>query len=344
MKTYTLGELASHVGGQVVGDTNIAIHSVAGLRQAGEGHISFLANPKYARQVKTTGASAVIVKEPMTSNAAMLVCPDPYYAFMQITVLLHGHRRHPVSGVSQRAAIASSARVGQGTSIGDFACLSENVRIGANCTLYPGVFIGPDTVIGDDCILYPNVVIYDHCRIGNRVIIQANASVGEDGFGFATHKGFHHKIPHISKVIVEDDVELGAGCGIERGAMEDTIIGEGSKVGDAVVIGHGTKVGPHCLLVPQVGIAGSTTLGHHCVAAGQVGIAGHLTIGNGVIMGGQAGVGENIKDGVTLLGSPAFEAGKAKRAFFLFRRLPQMWKELKQLKARMAAIDGKSEL
>lgn len=341
MPTFTLGELATHVGGEVVGDPAVVIRSVAGLAQAGEGDISFLANPRYSRQVKTTGASAVLVRAPLSSQAAMVVCPDPYYAFMQVTVLLHSHRRHPLSGTSERASIAASARVGEGAAIGDFVSLSEDVRIGARCTLYPGVFVGPQTTIGDDCILYANAVIYDRCRIGNRVIIHANATVGEDGFGFSTHKGIHHKIPHISSVVIEDDVELGAGCGIERGAVEDTIIGQGSKVGDAVVVGHGTKVGPHCLLVPQVGIAGSTTLGHHCVAAGQVGIAGHLKIGNGVIMGGQAGVGEDVEDGVTLLGSPAFEANKAKRALFLIRRLPDMWRALKQLKRRLDAIDGK---
>ncbi len=341
MQTYTLGELATHVGGEVLGDPALVIRSVSGLRQAGDGDISFLANPRYSRQVKSTGASAVLVREPIPSSAAMLVCPDPYYAFMQVTVLLHGHRPHPLSGISERAAIAASARIGEDTAIGDFVSLSEDVRIGDRCTLYPGVCVGPETTIGDDCILYPNAVIYDRCRVGNRVIIHANATVGEDGFGFSTHNGIHHKIPHISRVIIEDDVELGAGCGIERGAVEDTVIGQGSKLGDAVVIGHGTKVGPHCLLVPQVGIAGSTTLGHHCVAAGQVGIAGHLKIGNGVIMGGQAGVVENVADGVTLFGTPAFEASKAKRALLLLRRLPEMWKELKRLKARMDAFDGR---
>ena len=343
MKSYTLGDLAAHVDGQVLGDADIEITSAAGLAQAGSGDISFLANRKYTRLVKTTGASAVVVKEKFDSKASLLVCKDPYYAFTQIAVLIHGHRRHPFSGISAGANIADSATVGEGTAISHNVTVFDNARIGANCTIYPGVFIGPNSVVGDDCILYPNVVIYDRCRIGNRVIIQANATVGEDGFGFATHKGVHHKIPHIGAVIVEDDVELGAGSGIERGAMEETIIGQGSKIGDSVVIGHGTKVGAYCLLVPQVGIAGSTTLGHHCVAAGQVGIGGHLNIGNGVMIGGQSGVGDDVKDGAVLWGSPAFEAGKAKRAYFLLRRLPEIWRELKRLKARMTAIEDQPE-
>ena len=344
MKPYTLGELATHVGGCVVGNENLKIYSVAGLAQAGEGDISFLSNRKYYQLMKTTKASAVIVKEKAMSNPALLVCPDPYYAFSQITVLIHGHRHHPFSGISKSAYIASNARIGDQTAVGPHVSIFDNARIGNNCIIYPGVFIGPETVVGDDCILYPNVVIYDRCRIGRRVIIQANATVGEDGYGYATHKGTHHKIPHIGRVIVEDDVELGSGSAIERGTLEDTIIGQGSKIGDAVVIGHGTRVGPYCLLVPQVGIAGSTTLGHHCVAAGQVGIGGHLKIGNGVTMGGQAGISQDAEDGSTLWGSgAAFDSGQAKKAYLLLRRLPQIWKELKRLKERMRAIDGQYE-
>jgi UDP-3-O-[3-hydroxymyristoyl] glucosamine N-acyltransferase len=339
MKGYTLGELAAHVGGRVIGNEGLEIRSAAGLAHAGEGDISFLANRKYSRLMKTTQASAVIVKDAVACNAALLVCPDPYYAFTRITVLIHGHRRHPFSGISESAHIASGAKIGEGTAVSHHVSIFDNAQIGKNCTIYPGVFIGPETVVGDDCILYPNVVIYDRCRIGHRVIIQANATVGEDGFGFATHKGAHHKIPHIGSVIIEDDVELGASSCIERGAMEDTIVGQGSKIGDSVVIGHGTKVGPYCLLVPQVGIAGSTTLGHHCVAAGQVGIGGHLTIGNGVIMGGQAGIGNDVKDGAVIWGSPAFEAAQAKRAYAYIRRLPEIWKELRQLKEKMAAME-----
>lgn len=343
MAVYTLSDLAAHVDGDIIGDPDVKIRSAASLEQAGEGDISFLANPKYCQQAKSTRASAVIVKDATQTSAALLVCKDPYYAFMQIAVLLHGHRRHPISGVSSRASIAAGAVIGEDTGIGDFAFLAENVTIGRACVIYPGVFIGPGTTIGDDCILYPNVVIYERCRIGNRVIIHANATVGEDGFGFATHDGIHYKIPHIGGVVIEDDVEIGAGSGIERGSMGDTLIGKGCKVGDSVVIGHGTRMGPHCLLVPQVGIAGSTTLGHHCVAGGQVGIAGHLNIGNGVMIGAQSGVGNDAADGEKLFGSPAFNADKAKRAYFLIRRLPDIWKQVKRLKVRMTAIDGRQD-
>ena len=174
-------------------------------------------------------------------------------------------------------------------------------------------------------------MIYDGCQVGNRVIVQSNASIGQDGFGFATHKGEHHKIPQIGIVVLEDDVEIGSNSVIERGTLDNTIIGKGSKVGDQVVVGHGTKIGPHCLLVPQAGIAGSAELGHHCVIGGQVGVVGHIKVGNMVTVGAQAAVINNVPDGATILGAPAIDANKAKRAYALIETLPDMRKKLRML-------------
>jgi UDP-3-O-[3-hydroxymyristoyl] glucosamine N-acyltransferase len=175
------------------------------------------------------------------------------------------------------------------------------------------------------------------------VIIQSNASVGQDGFGFATHKGVHHKIPQIGKVILEDDSEIGANCAIERGTLDDTVIGRGSKIGDSVAIGHGTKIGPYCLLVPQVGVAGSVTMGHHCVLAGQVGVAGHLKIGNLVKIGAKAGVLGDVPDGATIVGTPAIDASKAKRAYSLIEYLPDMKRKIKTLERQLGKTDDASQ-
>jgi UDP-3-O-[3-hydroxymyristoyl] glucosamine N-acyltransferase len=339
MKTKTLAELAEYVGGRVVGNPNLKISSAATLEGAENGEISFLANRKYLKLLRTTKAAAVVVQEELESPAALLVADDPYYAFTQIVVLLHGHRKHKKFGISAKASIAESAALGKDVHIHDFVTINENVRLGDRCILYPGVFIGPDAEVGDDCVLYPNVVIYDRCKVGNRVIIHANTTVGEDGFGFATHDGVHHKIPHIGRAIIEDDVELGAACAIERGTLEDTVVSKGCKLGDAVVIGHGTRVGPHCLLVPQVGVAGSTTLGHHCVAAGQVGISGHLHIGNRVTMAAQSGVANNLADGAVVFGSPAFDANKAKRAYSLIKHLPETVKGVRKLEKRVSELE-----
>ena len=335
MNSKTLGELADYVVGKVHGDPNIIIKSASTLGRAEEGDISFLANRKYEKQLRTTRASAVIVgRESEDAKVPLLIAEDPYYAFMQIMVLLHGHRKHKKVGISPNASISDSAKIGVDCHIHDFVTISDGAKVGDGSIIYPGAYIGPETQIGDDCIIYPNVAIYDGCKIGSRVIINANSAIGEDGFGYANHQGVHHKVPQIGTVILEDDVEIGTCCGIERGTLGDTIIGQGSKLGDLVTIGHGSKIGPHCLLVAQVGIAGSTTLGHHCIIGGQVGIVGHISIGNNVTIAAQAGVINNIPDGKTVLGAPAIEASQGKRSYSMIQYLPEMRQSIRELQAK----------
>jgi UDP-3-O-[3-hydroxymyristoyl] glucosamine N-acyltransferase len=332
MPTKTLGELAEYIGGRVRGDANVKIKSAATLGRASEGDISFLTNEKYERQLATTKASAVIVgKDTVTTSVPLLIAEDPYYAFMQIMVLLHGHRKHKKVGISSRAMISDSAKIGADCHIHDFVTISDGAKVGDGCIIYPCAHIGENVQIGNDCLIYPNVAIYEGCRIGNRVIINANATIGEDGFGYASHNGMHYKIPQIGCVVIEDDAEIGAGCGIERGTLNDTIIGQGSKLGDLVAIGHGTKIGPHCLLVAQVGVAGSTTMGHHCIVGGQAGIVGHIAIGNNVAIGAQAGVINSIGDGKVVLGAPAIDANQGKRAYGMIQYLPEMRQSIRKL-------------
>ncbi len=369
MQERTLGEIAQQVGGRVRGDPNIRIRAAATLSHAGPGVISFLVNRKYEKQLEGTQASAVIVgqemardfglrisdcglkkagdteppsalREPQLSTSAisLIVAEDPYFAFTQTLVLLYGHRRHQEVGVSPRAALAPSARIGANCHIHEFTTVSDDAQIGDGCILYPGVYIGPGARLGEGCILYPNVVVHDGCRIGSRVIIHANSTVGVDGFGYATHQGVHHKIPQVGGVIVEDDVEIGSSCSIQRGTLDDTVLGQGSKLGDVITIGHGTRIGAHCLLVAQVGIAGSTTIGHHCTIGGQVGVVGHVTIGNNVTIGAQAGVVNSIPDGETVLGAPAIDAGQARRAYTMLPYLPQMRQDIRALQNQLEKL------
>ncbi|MCE5186135.1 MAG: UDP-3-O-(3-hydroxymyristoyl)glucosamine N-acyltransferase [Planctomycetaceae bacterium] len=331
MPQKTLKEIAQLVGGRVIGDERTVVDSASTLSAAQAGQITFLSNPKYTAQVETTAATAVFVSQETKTAACQVVVEDPYYAFMQTVVLLHGHRQHPQTGVSEKAYIAASAKIGANCNVHPFATIHENAVVGSNCQVYSGVFIGPDVIVGNDCIFYPNAVLYDGCKVGDRVIVQSNASVGQDGFGFATHKGEHHKIPQIGIVELEDDVEIGANCIVERGTLDNTVIGKGTKIGDSVVIGHGTKIGPHCLLVPQAGIAGSVEMGHHCVIGGQAGLVGHIKIGSMVKIGAQAAVINDVPDGATILGAPAIDANKAKRAYSLIETLPEMRKKLKML-------------
>lgn len=339
MQQRILGELAEYVDGRVYGDPNVVIRSAATLGRAGEGDISFLTNRKYEKQLRSTKASAVIVgKDAPTASVPLLIAEDPYYAFMQVMVLLHGHRKHKKNGISQKASISDTAKIGTDCHIHDFVAVEDEARIKDGCVIYPGAYIGQGVQIGRDSIVYPNVVIYGGCKIGNRVIINANSTIGQDGFGYATHKGVHHKIPQTGSVVIEDDVEIGTCCGIEGGTLSDTVIGQGSKIGDLVTVGHGTRIGPHCLLVAQVGIAGSTTLGHHCTVGGQVGIVGHISIGNNVTVAAQAGVINNVPDNKVVLGAPAVEANMGRRAYSMIQYLPEMRQSIRDVQNQIRQI------
>ena len=321
-----LSELADAIGAELVADLDPAINSVNTLEDAAPGQISFLANPKYLKLLETTGASAVIVAPTVTSSrVALLRAKDPYFALARAVERLHGHRRHPHAGVHPRAHVDPTSRIGEGA------------------ILYPGVFIGPRASIGRDCVLYPNVVIYDDCVLGDRVVIHANTTIGQDGFGYATHEGVHHKIPQVGNVIIEDDVEVGCNCAISRAALGNTVIGKGTKINDLVAIGHNCRIGPHGLLVSQVGIAGSVTIGHHVIMAGQVGVAGHLKIGDNVTIGAQAGVAHDIPEQSTLLGSPAMPVRQARRVAAVFVQLPELNDRVKKLEQLVEELATKEQ-
>jgi UDP-3-O-[3-hydroxymyristoyl] glucosamine N-acyltransferase len=319
-----LDELAKQIDAELVargadsGKTAaVQITSAARLEDAGSGQISFLANIKYQNQLATTQASAVIVTSDLEASVpdgvALLRAKDSYFAFMKAVVALHGHRKHPAKGADPRAFVDPTA------------------KIGPNTVVYPGVYVGPRVAIGRDCILYPNCVIYEDCVLGDRVIVHAGASIGNDGYGFATHEGIHHKIPQIGNVIIGDDVEIGAQTAIARAALASTVIGRGTKIDSLVTIGHGTRIGEHSLLVAQVGIAGSVTTGHHFVAGGQVGITGHLKIGNVVQAGAQAGIMGDLEDGAIVAGSPAMPLRTAKRIALLWQKLPELFDRVRRL-------------
>ena len=339
MTEKTVNELAHHVGGTVRGDGNTLITGAATLSEAGVGDISFLANPRYEKELYASRASAVIVGKKIDCPDKILIrCSDPYYAFMQAVVLLYGHREHEKIGISERASVADNAKIGANVDIHDFSVISHDVRIGDNTRIYPNCTIGPGTKIGQDCIIYPNVTIYDGCTIGDHVTIHAGSVIGQDGFGYATHDGIHHKIPQIGGVVIEDDVEIGANCAIDRGTLGDTIIGKGSKFSNLIAIGHNTRIGPHSLLVAQVGIAGSAQVGHHCIFGGQAGIVGHIKIGDNVKIGAQAGVINDVPDNQSIAGSPAWPITQTKRSLMLLKELPEFRKKMRSLEKTISEL------
>ncbi|MCG8528131.1 MAG: UDP-3-O-(3-hydroxymyristoyl)glucosamine N-acyltransferase [Opitutales bacterium] len=328
----TIQELAEHVGGTIEGDGNIEISGAATLSEACESDVSFLANSKYEKELETTKAGVVVVDmEVDRVRHNVIRCKDPYYAFMQMVVLLHGHREHKHTGISKKASVAETAKIGENVDIHDFVHVADGVEIGDGTNIYPSCTIGPGSKIGKDCIIYPNVTIYDGCVIGDRVTIHAGTVVGQDGFGYATHDGVHHKIPQIGGVVIEDDVELGANCTIDRGTLGDTVIGKGTKTSNLIAIGHNTRVGEHCLLVAQVGIAGSVEVGNYCVFGGQVGVVGHIKIGNNVQIGAQAGVTHDLEGNQAVVGSPAIPMSQARRSYALLKDLPEFRKKLRAI-------------
>lgn len=344
-----VGELAAFLKEKglrvnLVGDPATRIRRVCTLEDAGTGDITFLANRKYIRLIQETKATAIILPETVSGpeRLVQLKVDDSYYGMCLIIEKIHGHRKHPFSGIAAGATVDETARIGKNAAIGPGVMISRNVTIGDNAVIYPGCFIGPDCRIGDDLLLYPNVTIYDNTIIGNHVTIHAGTVIGEDGFGYATHGGLHFKIPQIGNVIIEDDVEIGANCAIDRAGLGSTVIGKGAKFSNLIAIGHGSHVGPHCLLVAQVGIAGSTKLGHHVTLGGQVGVVGHITVGDNVTVGAKSGVINNVDSGQTLLGQPALPIQETKRQVLMIAKLPEIREQLKQIQKRLDQLEKES--
>jgi len=341
----TLAELASWLTARglpsrVDGDADVAIASVNTLEDAGEGEISFLANPKYERMGGQTRASAVVVKDDFVPPRPMnlLRTKDPYAAITMLIVEIHGYRRHPQWGIHPRANVAKTARIGEGANIGPGACIDEDVEIGRRVTIYPGCYVARGCRLGDDVVLYPNVVLYDGTILGHRVVIHAGTILGEDGLGYAPLNGKWLKIPQVGRVIVADDVEIGANCTIDRATLGQTSIGAGTKFSNLIAIGHGTRSGEDCMFVAQVGVAGSVTVGRRVTMAGQAGVVGHVSIGDGATVAAKAGVTHDVDPGITVLGAPAVPIQKCKRQVALIQHLPELKRKVKSLEEELAAL------
>ena len=321
MPAVSIGEIVDLVGGQFAGPRDKSIASVAPLASAAADQLSFLSNRKYASQLGQTNAGAVLVPKNLEGeNDRWIRVDDPYFAIARIMTRWFGARPMP-KGISRKASIDPSAKLGTNVAVGHFVTIGENVVIGNNVTIFQGTSIEADSAIGDDCIVYPNVVIYDGTQIGQRCIIHAGVVIGSDGYGFALHDGKHHKIPQIGIVRIEDDVEIGAGTTIDRAALGETVIGEGTKIDNLVQIGHNVKIGKHCLLVSQVGIAGSTELGDYVSVAGQSGFSGHLKIGHRVQVAAKSAVLADVPDDAKVMGSPALPFNEFARRRAALKRL-----------------------
>lgn len=338
--SYKLRELASLVQGDITGDENAIIKSVAGIDKAGEGDITFIANPKYIPKISETKASAIIASHDIKSveGKNFLYVKNPYLAFAKLLAIFNPPSL-PYNDIHPDAYIHPSARIGSSVSIYPHVFIDEGAVIGDRVSLYPGVFIGRGASIGDDAILYSNVSVRERCRIGKCVIIHCNSVIGSDGFGFAKEGVKYHKIPQVGIVRIDDDVEIGACVTVDRATLGETVVGRGTKIDNLVQIAHNVEVGEDCIIVAQVGIAGSTKIGSRVTLAGQVGIVGHIEIGDDVIIGSQSGVAQDITTKGVFSGTPAIPHREWLKAQNIFAKLPEMRKMILELEKRVKELE-----
>lgn len=353
-RNRTLAQIAAHIEGQLEGDGQRVVSGVASLKNAGKEDVSFLENDRYRGDLEQTAAAAVVVglKSSVPEGLNVIRVAQPAVAWGRVVEWIRPYARC-FTEVSVGAYVEDSCELAEGVGIGPGCYLGKNVRIGRGTEIYPSVTIGQGTVIGEDCRIYPGVHIYHSTVIGNRVVLHSGAVIGADGYGFAQEKRDdprepvrHRKIPQVGTVIIEDDVEIGANSTVDRAALDATVIGQGTKIDNLVMVAHNCLIGPHSLLVAQVGLSGSVSLGPYVTVAGQAGVAGHVKVGPRAVLGAKAGVMKDVKEGEILIGSPALPAGLARRAYAQIENLPefrksiaQLQKQCEELQSRLDAIE-----
>lgn len=336
----TVKEIADLVGGKVIGDENVVITGVSGIKEAEPGDLTFIATNKYKNLLKTTGASAVLVSPEInnTGKAVLIQVENPSLAFAKIMTLVGPEPIKFKPGIHPTAIIGKNVKLGKNISIQPFAVIEDYAEIGDDTTIGACVYIGHYTKIGKNCLIYPHVVIRERIKIGDRVIIHPGTVIGGDGFGFATVKGVHHKIPQIGTVEIGNDVEIGSNVTIDRARFDKTYIGNGVKIDNLVQIAHNVKIGDNTIIVAQVGISGSTEVGKNVIIAGQAGIIGHITIGDNVIIGGKAGVTKHIPPNTHVTGFPARDKWEDMRYQVFIRKQPELMEKVKKLEEEIENI------
>ena len=331
---FTAAQIASFINGKIIGDETATISGVSPIESGEKGHLSFVAQERFADHIETSACSVLIVSEKLLTKdsypTTVIAVEDAYLSF-QVLMNLYNEMKGRKSGIEEGAVFHETAKVGENVYVGAFTCVSEKVKIGDDSQIYPQVFIGKNVKIGKNCIIYSGVRIYDYCVIGDHCIVHSNTVIGSDGFGFQPTKDGYQKIPQLGNVVLEDDVEIGANCTIDRGTIGATVIGKGTKIDNLIQIAHNVKIGRNNVIAAQAGIAGSTVIGDWNQIGGQVGIVGHITIGNQVKIQAQSGVNSSAKDNEILYGSPAINASEYRRNYVHFRNFSQIVKRINDL-------------
>lgn len=331
---FTASQIANFINGRIIGDEQALINGVSPIESGEENHLSFVAQERFVSYIEDSKCSVIIVSEKLLTkehyDQTIIVVDDAYLSF-QVLMNLYQEMQGRKSGIEDGAVFHESASVGENVYVGAFTCVSEKVKIGDGSQIYPQVFIGKNVKIGKNCVLYSGVRIYDYCVIGDNCIIHSNTVIGSDGFGFQPTKDGYQKIPQLGNVVLEDHVEIGSNCSIDRGTIGSTLIGKGTKIDNLIQIAHNVKIGQNNVIAAQAGIAGSTVIGDWNQIGGQVGIVGHIQIGNQVKVQAQSGVNSSAKDGDVLYGSPAINAGDYRRNYVHFRNFSDIVKRINNL-------------
>ena len=334
----TTAALALQLGGEVIGNGEALLSGFSSADQAKAGDLTFAEKDSYFAAAEASAATAILVAGTFTSATKVLIrVPDARIAAAKALPLFFPPESF-ASGIDATARIAASAQIDPSAHIGPGCSIGENVSIGARTVLMGGNHVARDCRVGDDVRLSPNVVLYARTEVGHRVMIHAGTVIGSDGYGYVFDQGRHRKILQVGRVIIHNDVEIGANAAIDRGALGPTIIGEGTKIDNLVHIAHNVVLGRHCLIMGQVGFAGSTQLGDYGVIASQSGIAGHLKLGRQSIVGAKSGVMRDVADKETVLGIPAAPDKQAKRQWIAVQRLPELMLRVRDLEKQIAAL------
>ncbi len=341
MQTFTAAQIAERVQGEVFGDGSIPLSGVASADHAQAGDLTFAEKAEYFVAAEQSAASAVLVSGSFTSSTKVVIrVPSARVAVARLLPVFYPPDQLP-PGVHPSATIDPSARVDATAHIGPNCVIGAGVQIGARSVLMGGNYIGRDTSLGEDVRLFPNVVLYHQTVIGNRVVIHAGTVIGSDGYGYVFDEGRHCKVLQVGNVVIHDDVEIGANSAIDRAALRSTVIGAGTKIDNLVHVAHNVVMGRHCLVMGQVGFAGSTQLGDYVVIASQAGIAGHLKLGDQAMVGAKSGVMRDIPAGGKVLGLPAAPDKQAKRQMIAVQQLPEMVRRLRDLEKQVGELTAK---
>jgi UDP-3-O-[3-hydroxymyristoyl] glucosamine N-acyltransferase len=339
---FTAEQIAQRLQAELVGDSTTLLTGFAAASSARCGDLTFADSEKYFSTAESSAASAILVSPPCTSTTKVLIrVPNVRIAVARLLPLFFPPDQAPIAGVDPGARVAPSARVDATATVGPGCVLGHGVQLGARSVLMGGNHVGRDCRIGDDVCLFPNVVLYPGTQVGNRVLIHAGTIIGSDGYGYVFDEGRHRKVQQVGNVVIQDDVEIGANAAIDRGALGSTVIGHGTKIDNLVHVAHNVVIGRHCLVMGQVGFAGSTRLEDYCIIASQSGIAGHLKLGPQATVGAKSGVMRDVPAGGTVLGIPALPDKQAKRQMIALQQLPDLLRTIRELKRKVAELTDK---